>query len=47
MIFHDNITKTYKKSDKKNINKDAKKIALVLDLKAELKKCKKVNSRSL
>ena len=38
MIFRDNIIKTYKKSDKKNINKDAKKIALVLDLEGRIKK---------
>ena len=34
-LLHDNITRTYKKSDQRkinNINKDAKKIALVLDL---------------
>ena len=34
-LLHDNITRTYKKSDQRktnNINKDAKKIGLVLDL---------------
>ena len=40
-LLHDNITRTYKKSDQRkinNINKDAKKIALVLDLEDRIEK---------
>ena len=40
-LFHDNITRTYKKSDQRkfnNINKDVKKIALVLDLEDRIEK---------
>ena len=40
-LLHDNITRTYKKSDQRkidNINKDAKKIALVLDLEHRIEK---------
>ena len=40
-LLHDNITRTYKKSDQgkiNNINKDAKKIALVLDLDNRIEK---------
>ena len=40
-LLHDNITRTYKKSDQRkinNIDKDAKKIALVLDLEGRIEK---------
>ena len=40
-LFHDNITRTYRKSDQRkfnNINKDVKKIALVLDLEDRIEK---------
>ena len=46
-ILHDNITRTYKKSDQRkvsNINKDAKKIALVLDLQDRIEKMQESES---
>ena len=44
-LLHDNIIKTYKKLDQRknnNINKDAKKMAVLLDLEDRIEKCKKV-----
>ena len=46
-ILHDNIIRTYKTSDQikiNNINKDAKKIALVLDLEDRIQKMQESES---
>ena len=44
-LLHDNIIKTYKKLDQRknnNINKDAKKMTVLLDLEDRIEKCEKV-----